>query len=284
MNTNLNKSFSLGNFTDKILQYANETFSVLHRRFLKEIWGNNSTTAKLHHNQCRTNWQNGTYEVYIPTRDDPNMNLRYSRIAIQVLPEISNATKRAEAYRLQQDTEKPLGVVESELLILVAYQQSQAGIVKGFKHQTQPGYFTGIFVSRQRSPELIWKRILDHITNFIQKRLDGLMRSLKLETWIWKWTQKTLGISTINTILEKYSLSIRQSAFTFLKLYQHFIDKMKLILHEIGIQNTAKGKTSREIRSEIEILISALRLKVKEEQESDKGLWLLQALQVNAHG
>ncbi len=275
---------TFGTFTDKILGYANETFSVLHRRFLKEIWGNNSTTAKLHHNQCRTNWQNGTYEVFIPTRDDPNMNLRYSRIAIQILPEISNATKRTEAYRLQQDTEKPLGVVESELLILVAYQQSQVGIVKGFKHQTQPGYFTGVFVSRQRSPELIWKRILDHIVNFIQKRLDGLMRSLGFETWVWKHHQRNNSCSNMYAILERFSLSIRQSVFTFMKLYTYFIDRMKMVLHEIGIQNTAKGKTSREIRSEIEILISALRLKVREEQETDSGFRLLRALQVNAHG
>lgn len=262
-----NKTF--GAFTDQLLGYANQTFSVLHHKFLKQIWGDNSTTAKLHHNQCRTDWQKGTYEIFIPTRDDPNMNLRYSRIAIQILPEISNDTKRIEAYRLQQDTEKPLGVLESELLILVAYRQTQVGIIKGFKHDQRKGYFTGIFVSRQRSPELIWKRILDHIINFFQKRLDGLMSSLGFETWVWKWLQKKLSCSNMNAILEHFSLTIRQSIFTFLRLWQHLYDQMKLILGEIGVQNVAKFKTIRELKEELIVLQKALGVRIKQEVSRD---------------
>ncbi len=260
---------TFGAFTDQLLGYANQTFSTLHHKFLKQIWGDNSTTAKLHHNQCRTDWQKGVYEIFIPTRDDPNMNLRYSRIAIQILPEISNATKRTEAYRLQQDTETPLGVLESELLVLVAYRQTQTGIVKGFKHDNRKGYFTGVFVSRQRSPELIWKRIIDHIANFFQKRLDGLMNSLGFETWVWKWLQKKLSCSNMNAILERFSLTIRQSVFTFLRLWQHLYEQMKLILSEIGIQNVAKSKTTREMREEIAILQKALGIRIQQEASQD---------------
>ena len=176
---------TFGSFTDQILQYANETFSVLHRKFLKQTWGDNNFSAKLRNNQCATDWQNGRYEVYIPTRDRADWNLSYYRIAIQVLPEVSNRTKRQEAYKLMKRQIEPVGDVESELLILVAPRQASWGLVRGFKHQTTRGYFTGIFVNR--SPEIIWKRILDHIANFMVKRIEGFMLKLGFESWVWRW-------------------------------------------------------------------------------------------------
>jgi hypothetical protein len=262
------KRFAIGEYTDKILGYANETFSVLHHKFLKEIWGDNKTTAKLHHNQCRTDWQKGVYEIFIPTRDSVNSNLEYYRIAIQVLPENSDSAKRQQAYRLQQDTERPHGIVESELLILIAPRQDRWGLVRGFKHDQRRGYFTAVFTNR--SPEIVWKRVIDHIHNFLRKRLDGLMASLGFETWVWKWLlQKNDNCSNILRIVERFSFSIRQSLETFVKLIQHFIGRMKVILGEIGVLNVALSKTCREIKDEIVMLQKALKVKVKQESKID---------------
>jgi adenosyl cobinamide kinase/adenosyl cobinamide phosphate guanylyltransferase len=262
---------NMGDYTDKILGYANETFSVLHHHFLKEIWGDNKTTAKLHSNQCHTDWQNGRYEVYIPTRDSVNYNLEYYRVAIQVLPEASNETKREEANKLRQNKHAPLGIIESELLILIAPKVNHwvPGGVRGFKHLgPHKPYFTAVFVNK--SPEIIWKRVLDHIHNFISKRMDGLMCSLGFETWVWKWLlRKNDDCSNILSILKHFSYSIRQSAETFVKLIQWFRDKMKLVLEEIGVQNVALSKTTREIREEIQMLKKALLVKVKEEVQRD---------------
>ena len=229
--------YSQQNFTDQILQHANETFSTLHHKFLKEIWGNNTTTNKLHSNQVFTDWQKGIYEVYIPTRDSVDYNLEYSRIAIQILPMISNETKHQEAYKLSNPIKTPLGKIESEFLILIAPRQHHWGLVKGFKHRNKKGYFTGIFVNA--SPDIIWKRVLDQITNFFEKRLNGLFDSLGFERWVWKWAQNK-DISLYYRVLERFSYVIQQSAFTFLRLWQHFIQKMKHVLNEIGIQNIAK--------------------------------------------
>jgi hypothetical protein len=235
---NNHKSFSIQNFTDQILSHANTTFSTMHARFLKKIWGDNTTTKKLHSNQVFTDWQNGTYEAYIPTRDSVDNNLEYSRIAIQILPMVSNEEKYQEAYKLGNPIKLPHGKIESELLILIAPRQHHWGLVKGFKHRNKPGYFTGVFVNA--SPDIIWKRVLDHITNFFEKRLNGLMDSLKIERWVWKWSQQKENNMLYYRILEHFSYVIRQSAFTFLKLYQHFIQVQKAILNEIGIQSVAK--------------------------------------------
>jgi hypothetical protein len=263
------KNIPFGQFSDQLLSYANQTFSTLHHKFLKEIWGDNKTTNKLHSNQCTTNWQEGTYEVYIPTRDSVENNLQYSRIAIQILPEISESSKYTQAYKLMNHQKEPLGIVESELLVLIGYKQNKPGIVRGFKHRNKPGYFTGVFVSRMRSPELIWKRIIDHIQNFIQKRLDGFMSALGFETWVWKWTQKSLSCSTMEHILEHFSHTLRQSMFTFLKLWNHLRDCMKVVLHEIGVNNVAWSKTVYEIREEIDILQHALKTRVKLDVSQD---------------
>lgn len=270
----------LENFTDKIMGYANGTFSVLHARFLKQIWGNNSVTNKLHHNQIDNKWKEGRYEVYIPTRDNAEYNLSYYRIAIQVLPEISNETKRLEAYKLQEQKLKPLGNVESELLILIAPKVKRwvPGGVRGFKHLNKPGYFTAIFVNK--SPEIVWKRILDHILNFLNKRIEGLMQSLGFERWLWKWHQLKGHEDALLYILERFSFTIKQSFLTLQKLHSHLTKKLKDVLSEIGAQNIAFKHTFQELRDEITILTRALKVKVKLEVERD----CQRILRVNSHG
>lgn len=258
------------NFSHKILGHAQDTFAVIHERFLKPIWGDNRVTAKLKHNQSTVIWEDDVYEVYIPTFDSPNYNLKYYRIIIKILPEISNKTKREEAIKLTKRIRQPLGEVESELICLVAYKQDKPGIVKGFKHSTQKGYFTGVFVSSQRSPDLIWKRILDHVHNFIMKKLDGLMRALGFETWVWKWLlKKRDNCFNMSSILKRFSLSIRQSVFTFVKLIQHLCDREKQVLEDIGVQNVAFSKTTREIKEDIAVLQKALKLKIQQEVNCD---------------
>lgn len=279
---------TFGSYTDQILQYANETFSVLHHKFLKEIWGDNKTTAKLHHNQCFTDWQKGVYEVFIPTRDNVEHNLSYYRIAIKVLPEISQETKLTEAQALSNLIKQPLGIVESELLILIAPRQNKWGLVRGFKHVNKPGYFTAVFVNK--SPEIVWKRVMAHILNFISKRLDGLMRALGFETWVWKWilSKRNTYCSNIR-IVEHYSYVIRQSFETLVLLYQHFKDKLRLVLGEIGAENVAlavlrplKALRMDELARVFTIVRETLGVQVVAKE--DRGTRYLEASKVIANG
>lgn len=276
------KAMPFGEFTDKLLQHSNNTFSTIHHKFLKKIWGDNATTAKLHHNQVYTDWQNGTYECYIPTRDSTEFNLEYLRVAIQIQPLNSNDTKHQDAYKLSVPIKEPHGKIESELLILIAPHQDRWGLVRGFKHRNKPGYFTAVFTNT--SPDIIWKRVLDTITNFIQKRLDGLMKALKIEPWIWKWHQQKEHNTLYYSILEHFSYVIRQSVFTFLELYRHFVKQIKAVLGEIGIQNVALtalrvfdglsyhqlGRVFSEIRAGLNVEVSL----------DDDALRVLEAVQI----
>lgn len=232
------QSIPIENFTDKILEYAANTFSVMHVHFLKKIWGDNNVTHKLHGNQITFDPASGRYEVYIPTRDSVDFNLEYSRIAIQILPMVSNEEKHNEAYKLSVPIKEPLGKIESELLILIAPRQHHWGLVKGFKHRNLPGYFTAIFVNK--SPEIIWKRVLDQVCNFFKKRLNGLMNSLGFEKASWEWTIGKRNDFISNIVVEKFSYVLRQTFLTLKSLLEHFYDVMRKILCEIGVQNMAK--------------------------------------------
>jgi hypothetical protein len=277
-----------GQYSDKILQLANETFSVLHYKFLKEIWGDNKTTAKLHHNQCFTDWRKGVYEVFIPTHDNVEHNLGYYRIAIKVLPEISQEAKLTEVQSLSNLIKQPLGIVESELLVLIAPRQNKWGLVRGFKHANKPGYFTAVFVNK--SPEIIWKRVMAHILNFISKRLDGLMRALGFETWVWKWilSKRNSYCSTIR-IVEQFSYVIRQSFETLVLLHQHFRDKLQAILSEIGMQNVALAvlKPLKELKNDELARVFTIvreRLAIELMPKEDKGLYHLEVLKAIPNG
>lgn len=277
------KFINFGEYTDKILQYANETFAVMHHKFLKNIWGNNNIINKLHHNQTFTDWQNGRYETYIPSRDNPEYNLSYNRIVIQVQTENSNDTKHETAYKLMKHLKKPLGNVESELILIIAPRQDRWGLVKGFKHRNKPGYFTAVYTNK--SPEIVWKRILDLLLNFTNKRLDGFMKSLGFEKWVWKWAQNKGYDYLYYTILENFSYSLRQSVLTLTRLYKHFKDCMKGVLKDIGVANVAKqvikplktldfdslSRVMSKIREELQIRIEI-------DKGKDKGVRLLKIL------
>ena len=276
-------NFNFGTYTDKILQYANETFATMHHKFLKEIWGN-STINKLHKNQSYTNWDKGIYEVYIPSRDSQENNLQYSRIIIKVQPENSNSTKKQTSCDLMKQEKQPLGTIESELIIQIAPKQDKWGLVKSFKHRNPRGYFTAIFTNK--SPEIVWKRVMDVMINFTNKRLDGFMEKLGFEKWIWKWAQNKEHDYLYYIILEKFSYSLRQSVLTLTRLYNHFRGKMRSVLKEIGVQNVLKqvigplkgldldslGKVMGRIRKE-------LLIQVELDRKKDSGLRLIRLLE-----
>ncbi len=298
MSTNSLKTFShshrnqfeFGKYADSILEKANNTFSVIHNKFLKERWGNNRDCAKLRHNQCFTDWENGRYEVYIPTRDNVTKNLSYYRIAIQVQSIVSNENKKQDAEELSHHMKEPLGEVESELLILVAPRQHHWGLVKAFKHRNAPGYFTAIFVNS--SPEIVWKRVLCHIANFIEKRLKGLFMSLGLSERLWEYRQNTEGyLLYYSYTLAHFSMTIRQSAHTFLWLFSHLRKCLKQTFKEIGLNNMAlealkplKQLNIEELTRVFNIIREKLSIELKVNVENqlelskDRGIQYLQSL------
>ena len=134
---------------------------------------------------------------------------------------------------------------------------------------------------------------MDRILNFVDKRLDGLMTSLGFETWVWKWilSKRNRYCSNIR-ILERFSFVIQQSFETLLLLFQHFMDKLKAILREIGAENVAcmvlqplKGVGREQLATVFTIVRERLGVQlIAQEVREHKGLRYLEALKVNANG
>jgi hypothetical protein len=95
------KALPYGCFVDGILEYCNETFSTMYRHIFQKYWHNNTFMAKMPRNYCITDWKNGRYEVYIPTRDSADRNLQYFKISISIMEKVDYETARTETEAMR---------------------------------------------------------------------------------------------------------------------------------------------------------------------------------------
>jgi len=227
---------SFGVFTDRILQLSNETFSTLYKNVLKKYWHDGSFMAKMSRNYAHTDWPKGIYEVYIPTRDDPAMNLRYYRIVIKVLPNIDAESAHVESVVQQAPQQTPMGIVDSELIVLVAPHLKRRGFIRGWRHIKHPGYLTAVIVSK--IPEIAFKRILTLVANFLEKRIDKLLEKLGFQPWEYDYIKKEeFYYKSVRSIIERYSYVIAVSLKSFSHVLAWVKGKLRSVLHEIGLMN-----------------------------------------------
>jgi hypothetical protein len=190
-------------------------------------------------NYVSTDWQNGQYEVYIPTRESLESNMQFFRIAIKVTSEVDNATARTLAQTLQKPQITPIGIIDSELQVIIAPKLKSRGFIRGFKHTKKPGYLTAVVVSK--IPEIAFKRILVLVAKFLEKRLDKLLERLDFQPWQLDYREnKTLYYTIMRSIIERYSHSIALTIKSFSHVLSWVKGKLRSILHEIGLQNMAK--------------------------------------------
>jgi len=230
---------SFGVFTDRILQLSNETFSTLYKNVLKQYWHDGRFMAKMSRNYAHTDWPKGIYEVYIPTRDDPAMNLRYYRIVIKVLPNIDAESAHVESVIQQAPQQTPMGIVDSELIVLVAPHLKRRGFIRGWRHIKHPGYLTAVVVSK--IPEIAFKRILTLVANFLEKRIDKLLEKLGFQPWEYDYIKKEeFYYKSVRSIIEQYSHLIAVTLRSFSHVLAWVKGKIRSVLHEIGLMNMAQ--------------------------------------------
>ena len=80
--------------------------------------------------------------------------------------------------------------------------------------------------------------------------------------------------------IERFSFVIRQSVLTFAKLVQHLASKLRVFLHEVGVQNMALSHTFKEMRDIVSIFNEAIAKKVEMQVQSDYE----RLLYVTSHG
>lgn len=175
------------NFKDlkeEIIGYANQTFSEMYTKIFQQYWNDGRYTANMARNYNHSDPKNGVYQALIPTMMSPEHGMNYSSIIIKVLPEISQEQAKTEAEKLHQQSVKPCGRLDSELIVLVALQRR--GWTRGFKQvkNDKGGYLTAIFIATDKeitSTNELWRKLLEKvIIPFYEKRIHRFLEDFNL--------------------------------------------------------------------------------------------------------
>jgi len=240
------KIFNYGTYVDQLLGMANKSFSVMYQKIFKNHWHNNRFTANMARNYVHTDWQNGTYEIYMPTAPNPTYNLNYMRVAIKIVKPGTKEQLHQDATEMHKPKIFPAGHVDSELLIVITPNQWHRGIIRGYKHHKQRGYLTAFIVTR--IPERAMKRIFCLLATFYKHRTQQFLKSLGVEA-PWKYDYKQFT-SLYYTVVERYSYVIRLMLKNFSDSYEWFKSCIKEVFREVGVQNMVKAQI-KELRHKV---------------------------------
>ena len=244
---------AFGTFCDRILELCNHTFSAMYAKVFEQYW-NNSFFARMRCNYCTTNWQEGIYEVYIPTRENMEWNMQYYHIIVKVLPEMDVEAVKAELGRLEKGQITLVGIKDSELIAFIAPHRSQKERLlntkfRGFRHAPKRGYLTATIITPW--PEQAFKRLLTLVSKFLGHRVTKLREKLKL--FFYSYIRNNELYYKYN-IIENYSLSVTNT----LKCLSHSLDwvtgRLKEVFREIGRQNIVKTQIKPAVKRIKEIL------------------------------
>lgn len=286
-------------YSNKILDLANETFSTMYYHVLKQYWHNNNTTASMARSYNATDRQNGIYETYIPTSEHMGHGLNYYRIIIKVVPELDNPTARAEGINLWKPLITPAGYSDSELIILISPKLKTRGYIRGFKHVNKPGYLTAVFIDKYKNPLVLWKKILEKlISPFIAKRLKALYDSLNFQPYQYDYIELKRHYYIWNNIIAKFSVSLGLIVKSFshvlnwidckVKYVQGLIGNVavekEMLCHIMPMNETRRRDFLYQIKAQIEASLSIMKTKPEASEDYDQGVLLLKALEVTAHG
>ncbi len=236
-----------GLYVDKILGELNTTFSVMHHKIFRGSW-NNSMTAKLRRNQVTTDWQQGEYEFYMPTRAEEERDcLQFYRIIVKVLPKLDRQTIDKSLLEMQKPRLSPVGSIDSELIVFVAPYRSETarqerqswrygGKLRGFRHVKKNGYLTAIIINP--SPLICLKRLYTIIIKFLKSRIAGLLKKLDFQPWQYDYRKKEyLYYSVLIRIIEGFSYLIAQSLKVLSHSLNWLLKRYRQTLRAIGREN-----------------------------------------------
>lgn len=244
--------YPFGEYVDKILGYANQTFATLYHTTYKKHWHNGTFYAKMTQNYTTTDWQNATFETYIPTQDATH-GLSYYRIAIKILPEIDNQTFHQEAEALRTPLHMPPGELNSEFQVIISPKLKKWGFIRSYRHRRdKKGYISNIYITKTLDkktgksltipPEVVWIKILRAISTFLDKRLHAFLEALNLHPWQTdhKDNNTLYYICCNSAIVSRFSHSIRTSLSVMSEVLDRLLHKIWAIKEDIGNQSIAK--------------------------------------------
>jgi hypothetical protein len=252
------QSITFGRYADKILELANETFAPLYRKVFQRYWHDGSFYAKMNQNYTTTDWQNCTFETYIPTTDQTH-GLNYYRIAIQLLPEVNSQIFHEAAQKLRVPTRLPPGQLDSELQIIISPRLNKWGFIRSFNHTPNKtkGYQTNIYITNRREkasktsmggnlivtpPEVLWVKITRAIAKFLDIRITAFLKAMKIQPFQIDYKDNNTLYYTyiVSAVLSPFSHSLRTTINSLSHTLDVLLHKIWKLKDNIGSQTLAK--------------------------------------------
>ncbi|MHA1632505.1 MAG: hypothetical protein ACTSXC_06860 [Candidatus Freyarchaeota archaeon] len=117
--SSLNSPIPFGTYVDTFFELISDIFSRAYAKVYSRYW-NGGLEQRMVRDYTSTDWNNCIYETYVPISAVEDQNMSFFRIVIKVAPVISQKEAKELSVDLMRPLEKPVGVVDSELIVLVA--------------------------------------------------------------------------------------------------------------------------------------------------------------------
>ena len=259
---------------ERTMELLQSVFTPMYRRVFEPNW-NNSMFSNMKKPYVYYDFEQGIYEVYLPTNIDGAGRLHYWRIIVKCYDMIDRESLESRQIDLQTPYTRPMGVIDRETICHLAktntpeYKKTlreawQEGgrrawfkkLLRGFRHEKRKGYFTIIVV--QESPEIAVKRMLSLIYKFCKQGLKGFLNKLKLPNWMFEEYLSKRANASLLILVKKFSVTIRQIFKGLLETFDYLTVKMRDLYAEIGRQTVQKSKI-RPLVQEIREFVHVFR-------------------------
>ena len=263
-----------GLWRTRTLEILQTVFTPMYKNVWEQKW-NNSSFATMRKPYYYCDFEQGIYEVYIPTVIDALNRMHYWRIIVKVYSEIDKESIDLNQSNLQTPYCRPVGVIDSETVCHLAQQTTPEhkhkmkclwkaggrrawfkGLLRGFKHSKKRGYFTPVVV--HQSPDIAVKRLLSLLYNFLKRRITAFLKKLKLQPWMFNEYLVKRHNNSLLILVERYSITIRNILSSFLGTFDWLRMKLKDLYAEIGRQNVQKTKI-KPLLDEIRSVVAVFR-------------------------
>lgn len=182
LKTSVSDRFGL--YKDNLLILLSHPFERHYRNVQRPYW-DTEEDCRVKKKYTFKDHERSVYEAYFPTFPNNDWQMNYHRVYIAILPELDQKTFDEEVLKAKQThLVSPVGKADSESIFIVA-QKCKGAFVRGGKRQAQ-GFIS--FAIINRSPEIVFHRILSLLSNFILKRIKRLLEALNLD----EYTQQLL--------------------------------------------------------------------------------------------
>jgi len=237
---------SEGLFAEGFLELCQGFFAPMYRR-VSSAWWNNGVYGAVKRAYYMCNFDVGVAEYYVPTVLNGENFMQCHRIVVAVLPELDEEKYEGEINRLVRPLSMPLGFIDSETIFVVAPKVTRQHAFKvwreKFKAMLKIKRFGRRFVIPivSPSPEIAFKKLLSHLKNFWQKRVEAFLDKLGIQPWMYDYKVRNLLSNTIK-VIENFNYQITYCLKSMVAHLIVFEDGLYEALKAIGRLNILKSR------------------------------------------